>query len=178
MLSHVPLGVHPSTEIDRKWPRSLFPPVQARSWKERSGPGWDQDGPGWPPPRDLDGSEMLRSRRPATGVPRALRARSVPGVSPRVSPKMGGCARECPTRCSQGPSGPGLRSVQKVSRECPVEQSTWRIWTGPLRTRDGAWTGPASDPGEGLDGTPSDSHRLLGLPESMTRFWGRLGGRN
>ena len=27
--------------------------------KERSGPGWDQDGPGWPPPRDLDGPEML-----------------------------------------------------------------------------------------------------------------------
>ena len=46
-------------DFPRKWPRSLFRPVQARSWKERPGPGWDQDGPGWPPPRDLDGSEML-----------------------------------------------------------------------------------------------------------------------
>ena len=43
----------------RKWPRSLFLPVQAWSCKERSGAGWDQDGPGWPPPRDLDGSETL-----------------------------------------------------------------------------------------------------------------------
>ena len=48
-----------SSPHTRKWPRSLFRPVQARSWKERSGPGWDQDGPGWPPPRDLDGFETL-----------------------------------------------------------------------------------------------------------------------
>ena len=44
-----------------------------------------------------------------------------------------------------------------------VKQITWRIWTGPLRTRDGFWTGPGSDPGEGLDGTPRDSNRCLGL---------------
>ena len=31
--------------LSRKWPRSLFRPVQARSWKERSGAEWDQDGP-------------------------------------------------------------------------------------------------------------------------------------
>ena len=30
--------------------------------EERSGPGWDQDGPGWPPPRELDGSEMLKNK--------------------------------------------------------------------------------------------------------------------
>ena len=48
-----------SPDFSQKWPRSLFRPVQARSWKKRSGPGWDQDGPGWPPPRDLDGSETL-----------------------------------------------------------------------------------------------------------------------
>ena len=24
--------------------------------------GWDQDGPGWPPPRDLDGSETLQNK--------------------------------------------------------------------------------------------------------------------
>ena len=43
----------------RKWPRSLFRPIPPRSWKEPSGPGWDEDGPGWPSPRDLDGSETL-----------------------------------------------------------------------------------------------------------------------
>ena len=48
------LGLDHDTSADvhqisgRKWPRSLFRPVQARSWKERSGTGWDQDGPGWP----------------------------------------------------------------------------------------------------------------------------------
>ena len=46
----------------RKWPRSLFRPVQPQSWKERSGAGWDQDGPGWPPPRDLGGSEILENK--------------------------------------------------------------------------------------------------------------------
>ena len=46
-----------------------------------------------------------------------------------------------------------------------VKQNTWRIWTGPLRTRDGTWTGIGSDTGEGLDGTPRDSSRPLGLPE-------------
>ena len=35
-----------------------------------------------------------------------------------------------------------------------VNQSTWRIWTGPLRTRDGIWTGPGSDPGEGFGWHP------------------------
>ena len=47
------------TPKGQKWPRSLFRPVQARSWKKRPGPGWDQDGPGWPPPWELDGSETL-----------------------------------------------------------------------------------------------------------------------
>ena len=50
-----------------------------------------------------------------------------------------------------------------------VTQSTWRVWTGPLRTRDGTWTGPGSDPDEGLDGTRRDSNRLLGLSESVAR---------
>ena len=77
--------------------------------EERSGPGLDQDGPGWGGPhlpRDLDGSENA------------------------------------------------------------VNQSTWRIWTGSFRTRDGIPTGLGSDPGEGLDGTPRNSNRLLGLSDS------------
>ena len=62
-------------------------------------------------------TEELRFGRPATRVSRALRARSVPTLSSRVSPKSGGgCPGECPTGCLRGP---GLRSVQKVSRECP-----------------------------------------------------------
>ena len=63
--------------------------------------------------------------------------------------------------------GPGWAGVALTSGPGRVrnaaKQSTWRIWTGPLRTRDGIWTGPGSDPGEGLDGTPRDSNRLLGL---------------
>ena len=56
---------------------------------------------------------------PARRVSRALRARSAPGVSPRVSPENGGCPRECPTGCPRALRGPRLRSVQKASRECP-----------------------------------------------------------
>ena len=59
-------------------------------------------------------------KRSATGVFEALRARSVPGVSPRVSPKTGGVRGSVPcTGCLQGPSGPRLGSVQKVSGERP-----------------------------------------------------------
>ena len=61
----------------------------------------------------------LRSRRPATGVSRALRARRCPRSVPESVPENGGCPTECPTGCPWGPSGPGLRSVQKVSRERP-----------------------------------------------------------
>ena len=58
---------------------------------------------------------MLQHPRPATGVSRALRARSVPVVSLGVSLWV--------------PSGPELRSVQKVSRECPrsVKKVSWTL---------------------------------------------------
>ena len=46
--------------------------------------------------------------------------RSLLGPSgPESVPEKRGCARECPTGCPPGPLGHGLRSVQKVSRECP-----------------------------------------------------------
>ena len=65
--------------------------------------------------------------------------------------------------------GPGRAGMAPTSRpgwvRNAVKQSTWRIWTGPLRTQDGTWTGPGSDPGEGLDRTPRDSNRLLGVSE-------------
>ena len=82
-------------------------------------------------------------------------------VSARPGPILGETlgTRMGPGRAGMAPtSGPGwVRNT--------VKQSTWRIWTGPLATWDGTWTGPGSDPGEGLDGTPRDSNRLLGLSE-------------
>ena len=67
----------------------------------------------------VDVSKDLRSRRPATGVSRGLRARSVPGVSPRVSPKMGG-VRGSVRRGVPGPWAPECpKSVPRVSPECP-----------------------------------------------------------
>ena len=56
----------------------------------------------------------LRTPQPATGVSRALRARSVP----ESVPENGGC----PTGCVRGPSGPRAlecpKSVARVSPEC------------------------------------------------------------
>ena len=62
-----------------------------------------------------------------------------------------------------GRDGPHLGTWTWVRNA--VKQSTWRIWTGPLRSRDGTWTGPGSDPGEGLDGTSKDSKRPLGFSD-------------
>ena len=59
--------------------------------------------------------------RPATRVFRALRARSVPGLSPRMSPKTGvseGVSEGVSHGVSPELFGPQLQSVQ-VSRECP-----------------------------------------------------------
>ena len=71
-------------------------------------------------------------------------------VSARPGPTLEGTlgSRMGPGRAGMAPtSGPGwVRNA--------VKQSTWQMWTGPPRTRDGTWTGPGQDPGEGLDGTP------------------------
>ena len=59
-------------------------------------------------------------------------------VSARPGPILEGTlgSRMGPGRAGVAPtSGPGwVRNT--------VKQSTWRIWTGPPRTRDGTWTGP------------------------------------
>ena len=59
-------------------------------------------------------------------------------VSARPGPILEGTlgSRMGPGRAGMAPtSGPGwVRNT--------VKQSTWRIWTGPPRTRDGTWTGP------------------------------------
>ena len=48
-------------------------------------------------------------------------------------------SRECPSGCLWGPSGPGLRSVQKVSRECPRSvRDTFLTLRG--HSRDTFWT--------------------------------------
>ena len=66
------------------------------------------------------------------------------GVSPRVSAKRG-CPRECPMGCLRGPSDPGLRSVQKVSRECC--RSVWNTFLTPQRhSRDTFWDTPGPGP--------------------------------
>ena len=66
----------------------------------------------------------LHPPRPATGVSRALRAQSVP---------------ECPSGCLRRRSGPGLRSVQRVSKECPQSvRDTFLTLRG--RSRDTLWT--------------------------------------
>ena len=86
-------------------------------------------------------------------------------VSARPGPDPGRKAREQDgTRTGRdGPHNSGSGWVRNA-----VKQSTWPIWTGPLRTRDGpgTWTGPGSDPCEGLDGIPRDNNRLPGLSEN------------
>ena len=88
----------------RKWPRSLFWPVQARCWKNT---------------RDQDG-----------------------------------------TRTGRG--GPHLGTW--MGPKC-WKQSTWRIWPGPPRTRDGIWMGPGSDQARVWMAPSRDSNRLLGLSD-------------
>ena len=100
----------------------------------------------------------LRAPRPATGV---SRARSVPGVSPRVSPKTG-CVRES---VRQGVSGalqaPGSgvskkfpESVPGVSKRCPGHSGDT---LGTLFGHSGAPETPLSD-------TPSDTPGFRGHP--------------
>ena len=68
----------------------------------------------------------LRSRRPATGVSWALRAR-VSGECPRMCPRKRGCLTECPTGCPR-------RSVQK--RVPRVSRSVWDTF---LTLRGHSW---------------------------------------
>ena len=76
-------------------------------------------------------------------------------VSARPNPIPEGTlgTRVGPGRAGMAPtSGPGwVRNA--------VKQSTWRMWTGPLRTRDETWTGP-------------DRNRRLGLSDSGFRVVG------
>ena len=68
---------------------------------------------------DIPGPAVLQTPRLVTGVFRALRAPSVPGVS-RGCPRKRGCPRECSKGCPQGPLGPASldcpKSVPRVSK--------------------------------------------------------------
>ena len=101
-----------------------------------------RDKPGEIPGTNPGSSRDLQPPRPAAGVSRALRARSVPRESPRVSPNTGVSeGSECSGGCLRGPLGPGLWSAQKVSRECPRSvflhpRAYSRDTSGPKGPRD------------------------------------------
>ena len=103
----------------------------------------------------LGHSLELRSRRPATGVSRALRARVSWGVSPRVPPRTGMSGGVSPRGV---PFGPRLRSVQKVSRECP--RSVWNTFLTLRRHSRGHFLGTPEP--EGPRGTPRGDIPVFG----------------
>ena len=85
---------------ERRWPRKAEP--NAKQGKQE----------------DMENGLALRSRRPATGVSRALRARVSQGVFPRVSPKTG-VSDGVFNGVSPGPEAPECsRSVSRASPEC------------------------------------------------------------
>ena len=127
----------------------------------------------------------LQPPRPATGVIRALRAGSVSGVSPRVSPKTGvsegGVRRGVPgplwTRAPECP-----KSVPRVSPECQKG-----VWTLRGHSRDTFWTlrTPVIAPGRPhrtlpqtppFSGTPSGTLPRHFGPEGTEDSCSRSGG--
>ena len=113
---------------------------------------------------------VLRTPRPATGVSRALRARSVPGVSPRVSPKTGGVRGSVRRGVFGALWAPGSgvskkcpESVRGVSKRCLGRSGDT---LGTLFGHSGAW-GPKG-PGDAPSDTPSDT----------PGFWGHSRGHS
>ena len=91
-----------------------------------------------------------------------------PRSVPKSVPENRGCPRECPTGCLQGPSGPGLRSVRKVSRECALE------------FQKGVPDTPGTLSGYFLDTPEPGARRALQtprrtLPRTPPVFWDTLG---
>ena len=115
---------------------------------------------------------VLRSRRPATGVSRALRARVFWGVSPRVSPKTGvsdGVSHGALRVPGSGVSNKSPESVSGVSKRCSRHSGDT---LGTLFRHSGAWgpKGPRT-----LRGTPPFSGHSRG--HSMGH-WGPKGPRD
>ena len=76
--------------------------------------------------------KKCRNSKSCFAKPPGLLQESLGPFGPEVS-------RECPSGCLWCPSGPGLRSVQKVSRECPRSvRDTFLTLRG--RSRDTFWT--------------------------------------
>ena len=83
---------------------------------------------------------------PGPSGPKCLR--ECPWECPRKPGCLRGCLTECLTECVRGPSGPGLHSVQKVSRECPRSiEKVFQTLRG--HSRDTFWTLQSPGP-EGL----------------------------
>ena len=83
-----------------------------------------------------------------------------------------GCLRECLAECLQGPSGPGLRSAQKVSRECPRSvEKVFQTLRG--HSRDTFWTlrspGPEGPRRHSAGTLPETPRTLLGTPPETLR---------
>ena len=113
---------------------------------------------------EYKGNLALRTPRPATGVSRALQARSVPGVSPRVSPKTGGVRGSVRRGVSGALRAPGSgvskkcpESVPGVSKRCPGQSGDT---LGTLFGHYGA-QGPKG-PGDTPSDTPSDTPGFRG----------------
>ena len=84
----------------------------------------------------------LRTPRPATGVSQALRARSVPGVSPTVSPKMGGVRGSVRRGVSEGLR----RAPETPRRTLPRTPPILGTLSGTLRAQRARET-PVADRG-------------------------------
>ena len=96
----------------------------------------------------------LQPPRPATGVSRALRARSVPGVF---------------CQGVLGPFEPRLRSVQKVSPECPECPDTFLALRG--HSRETFWTLRSPRP-EGPQRHPEGHSRTTSGPKGPRDSYG------
>ena len=106
-----------------------------------------------------------------------------PGVSPKVSLKTGVSSGTVEKSVSGTLSGPGLRSVHKVSRECPrsVEKVSQTLQRHFLGTRepgpgDTPWDTPRDTPvfGDTLGDTPGDTSGPKGARDPCSRPGGSI----
>ena len=95
------------------------------------------------------------------------------GLSGPSGRRKQGCPRECPTECLRSASGPGLRSVQRVSRERDTfltlrGHSRGTFWTlRPKGPGDTEWDTPLETPI--LGDTPRDISGLKGPKDPCSR---------
>ena len=93
-----------------------------------------------------------------------------PEECPRECPRKRGRPRKCPAGCPWGPSGHRLRSVQKVSRECPpsVQKVSRTLWGHSRDTPEPKVRRPQGHPVRHSLGQPPFSGTLSGtLPGTL-----------